>query len=74
MGLLGDILSDVGDMVDQKAGQGCAEIAAGLFSPSNTFVQYGDGQGSLEPNRTAEAPVVEQAQAPVMEQSQGMEM
>lgn len=75
MGVLSDILSEGLDMGAQKTGQGAAELAAALFSGSNAYVQYGEGQSSLDTNRAAEAPVVEQTQAPVMEQqSQGMEM
>ena len=75
MGVLNDILSEVGETVMQKSAQGAAELAAALFSNGNAFVQYGDGQKNPEMERAAEAPAME---APVVEQpaieSRGMEM
>jgi hypothetical protein len=72
MGLLNDILTEVGETVDQKIGQGAAEMAAALFSNSDGFVQYGEGQKSPEVDRAPDMPVVEQPA--IQEQSQGMEM
>jgi len=60
-------------------GQGAAELAASLFSGSNSYVQYGAGQTPVEVERGAEqAPVVEQPSVqvhqPEITPSAGMEL
>lgn len=66
MSILGEILNEVGEEACRMVGQGSAELAAAIFSNSNGYVQYGDGQDLVEVDRTPEAPV--------QEQSQGIEM
>lgn len=72
MGLLNDILSDVGSEMGRLGTQGAAELAAALFSGNDGFVQYGAGQTPIEMERAVEAPQVEAQQ--IEQPSQGMEM
>jgi hypothetical protein len=72
MGLLSDIISECGETLVQKTGQGAAEMAAAIFSNSDSFVQYGEGQKAAEVDRAPDMPVVEQPA--IQEQSHGMEM
>ena len=45
---------EVGQMVDQKAAQGCTEIAQGLYNgQSNAFTPYGHGQDPLPVDASA---------------------
>ena len=67
MGMLTDILNDVGAEMGRLGTQGLNELAAGLFSGSNAFVQYGPGQNPVqrEPEQEVQQPEIEQ-------QNQGM--
>jgi hypothetical protein len=47
-----DVLADVGAEVGRLYTQGRAEIAQSLFSESNAYVPYGDGQRSEEPGQS----------------------
>ena len=69
MGILNDILNDVGSEMKRLGTQGQSELAAVLFS-GNGFVQYGPGQDiSKYQENTVEAPQVQ-----IEEQSRGLEM
>lgn len=71
MGMLDDILNDVGDEIKRQGRQGANELAAGLFSDSNAFVQYGDGQ-RVHPQHEQAVEAPEPQVAP--EPNQGMEL
>lgn len=75
MGILNDILSDVGAELGRLGTQGQMELASAIFN-GDAFVPYGPGQytpeQSVTPEQAVEAPVVEQPA--IEEQSRGMEM
>lgn len=76
---------DPGPQISRMGVQGVAELASALFSGSNGYVAYGDGQSVDSPTvdvgspvqeaPTVEAPVQEvQAVAPPQQEYGGMEM
>jgi hypothetical protein len=71
MGILSDILNDVGAEMGRLGTQGQMELASAIFN-GNAFVPYGPGQYTPSAEQTVEAPVVEQPA--IQEQSRGMEM
>jgi hypothetical protein len=75
MGLLNDILNDVGSEIGRLNTQATAELASALFN-GHAFVQYGAGQNppgiQRETEQGVEAPAVELLVTP--EPSRGMEM
>ena len=75
MGKLDNILNDVGAEMGRLGTLGRAELAAAIFS-ERAFVQYGDGQHAVQPQRETEAaieaPAVEPPAAP--EPDRGMEL
>ncbi|HWB14093.1 MAG TPA: hypothetical protein VG826_33010 [Pirellulales bacterium] len=70
MGMLDDILNDVGAEAGRLGRQGSAELAAAIFG-GNAYVQYGAGQNPVEPQReheqAAEAPEVEPPVGPELD-------
>lgn len=75
MGMLDDILTDVGAEIGRLGTQGAAELAAALFN-GNGFVQYGAGQNPVGIQRETEQGVeTPAAEEPVIEEpGRGMEM
>jgi hypothetical protein len=75
MGMLNDILNDVGAEAGRLGIQGTAELAAALFN-GNGFVQYGAGQNPVgierETQQGVDAPAAEPLVTP--EPNRGMEM
>lgn len=73
MGMLDDILNDVGAETGRLAKLGAAELAAALFG-NGAFVQYGDGQHAVQRQREPEQAVEEPEPQVTPEQSRGMEL
>jgi hypothetical protein len=75
MGLLNDILNDVGAEMGRLGTLGRAELAAAIFS-ERAFVQYGDGQHAVSPQREPEQEVEAPAVEPpaIEEPNRGMEL
>ena len=77
MGILNDILSDVGAEMGRLGVQGQMEMASALFG-NGAFVPYGPGQYTPSHDNAVAAPEVANIEAPqapmIEEQSQGREM
>ena len=75
MGMLNDILNDVGAEMGRLGTQGAAELAAALFN-GNGFVQYGAGQNPVhierESEQGVEGPAAQQPVTPEPDQGMGL--
>jgi hypothetical protein len=71
MGVLNDILNDVGAEMGRLGVQGQMELASAIFNGS-AFVPYGPGQYTPSVEHAPEAPVIEQPAIQEMQEGRSM--